>query len=351
MKKKAYLLLENGRVFEGTSFGADTGAVGELVFSTAMTGYLETLTDPNYCGQIVVQTFPLIGNYGITPDAESDHPHLSAYIVREWCQEPSNFRCEGVLDAFLKEHNIPAIEGIDTRALTRILREEGTMNAKIVIGGECPSPDESLKSCKLEGAVAKVAPTEVSVEGEGRKVVLWSFGAKKSVAGELIKRGCEVTTVPASFTAEQVLALEPQGVVISDGPGDPRENAAAIEEIRKLLASGVAVFGMGLGHQLIALANGAEVEKLHHGHRGANIPVRDNATGRVYITAQNHGYTVSSLPNGAEPRFVNVNDKTCEGIEYGKKCLTVQFTPGTYGGNIDTAWVYDKFIEMCEEVR
>ncbi len=350
MMKKAYLLLENGCVFEGESFGADKNAEGELVFSTAMTGYLETLTDPNYCGQIVVATFPLIGNYGMTPDAESDRPHLSAYIVREWCQEPSNFRCEGRLDTFLKENGIPAICGIDTRALTRILREQGTMNARVVIADERPEPDESLKDFKLTGAVERVSPTDVSVEGEGRKIALWSFGAKKSVKDALLARGCEVTTVPASFTAEQILALKPQGVLISDGPGDPRELADAIAEVAKLIASGTPIFGIGLGHQLVALAHGGEVEKLHHGHRGANIPVRDNATGRVYITAQNHGYAVSKLPSVASERFTNVNDKSCEGASY-KNALTVQFTPGSHGGNIDTAWLYDQFIEMCEEVR
>lgn len=354
MKKKAYLLLENGKVFEGEAFGAERECVGELVFTTGMVGYLETLTDPSYYGQIVMQTFPLVGNYGVIPDDfESSKPHLKAYIVREWCQEPSNFRSEGALDAFLKANDIPGLCGIDTRALTRIVREHGVMNARITY---LPNPkvDDELKNYRVTDAVKSVSTGETLTDGTGRRVVLMDFGAKSHIERELVSRGCEVITVPYSATADEILALKPVGVMLSNGPGDPSENRDAIKTIKKLVAKRVPMFGICLGHQLLALANGAKTEKLKYGHRGGNQPALELATGRVYITSQNHGYAVvsSSLPDYARESFINVNDKTCEGVEYlNSPAFSVQFHPEACAGPRDTAWLFDKFVKMCEEVR
>lgn len=354
MKKKAYLLLENGKVFEGEAFGAERECVGELVFTTGMVGYLETLTDPSYYGQIVMQTFPLIGNYGVIPDDfESAKPHLKAYIVREWCQEPSNFRSEGALDAFLKANDIPGLCGIDTRALTRIVREHGVMNARITYSPN-PKVDDELRSYRVTDAVKLVSTGETLTDGEGRRVVLIDFGAKSHIERELVSRGCEVITVPYSTTADEILALKPSGVMLSNGPGDPSENKDAIKAIKKLVRERVPMFGICLGHQLLALANGAKTEKLKYGHRGGNQPALELATGRVYITSQNHGYAVvsSSLPDYAHESFINVNDKTCEGVEYtNSPAFSVQFHPEACAGPRDTAWLFDKFVSMCEEVR
>ena len=354
MKKKAYLLLENGKVFEGEAFGAERECVGELVFTTGMVGYLETLTDPSYYGQIVMQTFPLVGNYGVIPDDfESSKPHLKAYIVREWCQEPSNFRSEGALDAFLKANDIPGLCGIDTRALTRIVREHGVMNARITYSPN-PKVDAELKNYRVTDAVKSVSTGETLTDGAGRRVVLMDFGAKSHIERELASRGCEVITVPYSTTADEILALKPTGVMLSNGPGDPAENRDAIKTIKKLVAKKVPMFGICLGHQLLALANGAKTEKLKYGHRGGNQPALELATGRVYITSQNHGYAVvsSSLPDCAHESFINVNDKTCEGVEYtNSPAFSVQFHPEACAGPRDTAWLFDKFVKMCEEVR
>lgn len=355
MEQTAYLILENGTVFEGKSFGAAFDVTGELVFTTAMTGYLATLTDPSYYGQIVVQTFPLIGNYGVIPaEFESQTPRLKAYIVRDWCQEPSNFRCEGNLDTFLKEKNIPGLYGIDTRALTRIVREYGVMNARITM----EKPDAAallpeIKAYKIKDAVKTVTSQEVVIhEGKGNhRVVLWDFGAKENIPRELIRRGCKVIRVPGSTTAEEVLAYNPDGIMLSNGPGDPSENTAIINELQKIADCGVPVFGICLGHQLMALAMGAKTEKLHYGHRGANQPVKEIATGRVFITTQNHGYAVvsDSLPEGAVLSYANANDGTCEGVNYtGRPIFTVQFHPEACGGPLDTRFLFDKFIDLID---
>ena len=385
MEQKAYLTLENGDVFEGYSFGAQTETTGELVFTTAMTGYLETLTDPSYYGQIVCQTFPLIGNYGvIKPDFESKKPALKAYIVREWCQQPSNFRCEGQLDTFLKEAGIPAIYGIDTRHLTKIVREYGVMNARISF--EKVSEDvieNEIKPYKIVDAVKSVTCSDFETyqaEDEKFKVVLWDIGAKYNIRRELVKRGCTVTVVPASTTAEQIKALNPDGIMLSNGPGDPEENVEMIAELKKLCDAKIPTFGICLGHQVLALSQGAKTEKLKYGHRGANQPAVEVGTGRVYITSQNHGYAViaSSLPakdlttgrvyissqnhgyvvdakdleekNIAHPAFVNVNDGTCEGVTYtDMPAFSVQFHPEACGGPQDTSFLFDRFINMMKE--
>lgn len=332
MEKKAYLVLENGDVYEGYAFGAEKEVVGELVFTTAMTGYLETLTDPSYFGQIVCQTFPLIGNYGTIPsDYESKKPALKAYIVREQCQKPSNFRCEGVLDDFLKESGIPGLYGIDTRCLTKTVREYGVMNAKIVYEKPSAAADEELKNYRIVNAVKSVTvdePETYEAENGKYRVVLMDFGAKKNICRELVKRGCNVTVVPGNTTAQQIKEMNPDGIMLSNGPGDPQENTQIIRQLKILCEAKIPTFGICLGHQLLALSQGASTEKLKYGHRGANQPATDTQTGRVYITSQNHGYAVvaSSLPENAYESFVNANDGTCEGVTYtDMPAFTVQF--------------------------
>jgi len=359
MSKKAYLILETGAVFEGVAFGAEKETTGELVFTTAMTGYLETLTDPSYYGQVVLQTFPLIGNYGVIPaDFESDTPALRGYIVREWCQVPSNFRSEGNLDTFLKEKGVPGICGVDTRALTRIVREYGVLNCQIRYTPDITAEElEALKSYRVTNAVESTTISENEVfdaEQEDFNVVVMDFGAKHNIGRELNKRNCKITVVPAHTTAEEILSLNPDGIMLSNGPGDPKENTAVIEELKKLTASGVPIFGICLGHQLLALAQGGETEKLHYGHRGANQPVKELASGRVFITSQNHGYAVvsDSLPEGAEVSFVNGNDGTCEGVTYtNMPAFSVQFHPEACGGPQETSFLFDKFIDMMKEYK
>jgi carbamoyl-phosphate synthase small subunit len=352
-----YLILENGAVFEGKTFGYEAETIGELVFNTGMTGYLETLTDPSYYGQIVIQTFPLIGNYGVIPsDFESGSIQVKAYIVRQWCQEPSNFRCEGSLDTFLYDNKIPGLYGIDTRALTKIVREHGVMNAKI---SKKPTlTDEEwaeLKNYVITGSVEATSTKEAyqlkSTEGI-YKVVLWDFGAKGNIARELQKRGCNVTVMPAAATAEEILALKPDGIMLSNGPGDPKENTRIIAELKKLCAHQVPTFGICLGHQLLALSQGAETKKLHYGHRGANQPVLETDTGRVFVTSQNHGYAVLSetLPETAEANYVNCNDGSCEGVTYkNMPVFSVQFHPEAAAGPLDSQWLFDKFIGMMKK--
>ena len=355
MESTAYLILENGMVFKGKSFGAKKETIGELVFTTSMTGYLETLTDPSYFGQIVIQTFPLIGNYGIIPiDFESKKPFLKAYIVKEWCQVPSNFRCEGDLDTFLKQNEIPGLYDIDTRSLTKIVREYGVMNAKL-----CYEPQvtediiESIKNYKVQNAVKNVSSADMppKTEKSGMRVVLWDFGTKANIKRDLEKRGCEVITVPHDATCEEIEAFNPDGIMLSNGPGNPAENTNIISEINKLCSKKLPTFGICLGHQLLALANGAKTEKLKYGHRGANQPAKELSTGRVYITSQNHGYAVigESLKNGARVSFVNANDGTCEGVEYtNMPAFSVQFHPEACAGPHDTAYLFDKFIDLIK---
>ncbi len=362
MEKPVYLLLENGKYFEGKCFGAPMNEVtGEVVFTTGMTGYLETITDPSYFGQIVVQTFPMIGNYGVIPqDFENKEVYLSAYIVKEWCQEPSNFRSSGNLDTFFKERNIPAIYGIDTRKLAKVIREYGAMNGQLTMK-EPPYSEEDLKEIRefrITKAVETVTPEAVEVvsgrEKDAFRVVLWDFGAKENILRELVKWGCEVIDVPASTTAEEILSYHPDGIMLSNGPGDPEANVGVIEEMKKVAEAKLPTFGICLGHQLFALANGAKTGKMKYGHRGANQPVKDLTTGRVYISSQNHGYEVlkATLPEGAEETFVNVNDGTCEGITYhDRPAFTVQFHPEACAGPKDTEELFGRFITMMREYK
>ena len=348
---KVYLTLQNGKQFVGTRFGAGGDVIGELVFTTGMTGYVETLTDPSYYGQIVTQTFPLIGNYGVTPDFESKKPWVSAYIVREKCDAPSNFRCEETLDRYLKDNGIIGVYGVDTRELTKIVRESGVMNAAIT---SKPVTDFSaIKSYVIRDAVKSVTCKQPEYYGDpdGLKVVVWDFGAKDNIVRELVKRGCYCIKVPSTYTAEQILALNPRGLMLCNGPGDPAENVEIIENLKKL-AGKLPIFGICLGHQLFALAMGGKTKKMKYGHRGANQPVKCLATGRVYISSQNHGYEVisSSLEGVGQLSYINANDNTCEGFDYPQlNAYTVQFHPEACGGPQDASFLFDKFIKNMTE--
>ncbi len=352
MKRKAWLVLSDGTVLEGTGFGAEADCVGELVFTTNMCGYIETLSDPSYAGQIVLQTFPLIGNYGIIPDDLEGEPALRGYAVREYSDTPSNFRCEKTLDAWMKEKGIPGIAGIDTRYVTRILREHGVMNAAIV--SQLPQDLSFLQSYAVQDVLKDVSVKEPAVfAAKQRKytVALLDCGAKRNIVRELNQRGCDVIALQYDTKAEDILAYKPDGIMLSNGPGDPAENTGTIEQIRQLLGK-VPMFGICLGHQLTALAAGAKTYKMKYGHRGANQPVTDHVTERTWITTQNHGYAVDpdSLPSFARVRMSNANDGSCEGIDYPEhKCFTVQFHPEACAGPKDTAYLFDRFVQMMEE--
>lgn len=351
--EKAYIVLEDGTVFEGKRFGSSQNMIGELVFSTGMCSYTETLTDPSYAGQIVMQTFPLIGNYGVIHEDFEGKSAVRGYVVREYSKTPSNFRSDGEINDFLIANGIPGIYGIDTRELTKIIRERGVMNAYIC--DEVPTDLSEIKNYKIENAVESVTSkdfeTYLSTSSEGEKyfVVLVDYGAKKNIIRSLCKRGCKVRVVPSITKAEEILALCPDGVMLSNGPGDPSENVFCIEQIKMLMRK-VPIFGICLGHQLMALANGAKTEKLKYGHRGGNQPVRDITTGRTYITSQNHGYAVvSDSISGGTLRYVNANDGTCEGIDYkDKNAFSVQFHPEACGGPHDTEFLFDRFIDMMK---
>lgn len=350
--KKRYLVLQNGRVFQGFAFGASASAVGELVFTTGMGGYIETLTDPSYKGQIILQTFPLIGNYGVISADYEGAPAAVGYVVQEWCEHPSNFRCEETLDSFLKKAGIPGIFGVDTRAITKILRENGVLNA--IIADEPPEQLTAIQQYRVTGAVAAVSCKSsytVPAQNPKKTVALLDYGCKKNIVNELVKRGCSVTVLPYNTKAEQILALKPNGVMLSNGPGDPAENVNEIAELKKL-AGKVPLFGICLGHQLLALSQGGQTQKLKYGHRGVNQPVTDLVTSRTYITSQNHGYAVvlSSVKGAGSLRFKNANDGTCEGIDYPqKKAFSVQFHPEASSGPQDTAFLFDRFIKLMEE--
>lgn len=392
---KAFLVLEDGTVFEGTHIGADKDIISEIVFNTSMAGYLEVLTDPSYAGQAVCMTYPLIGNYGICKDdMESLKPWPDGFIVRELSRIPSNFRNDCTIQQFLEENGVPGIAGIDTRALTKILREKGTMNGMI-------TTDENYKleeilpklkeyttgkvvekvSCRekvtvqpttaleqngpLSGAarfdkeayekgVREPKPALVKeLNGAGLKVALMDFGAKTNIARSLAERGCEVTIYPALTSAEEIIAAAPDGIMLSNGPGDPKECTSIIKEIKKLYDTEIPIFAICLGHQLMALATGADTHKMKYGHRGGNHPVKDLATGRVYISSQNHGYVVDTDkldPKVAVPAFVNVNDGTNEGLSYtGKNIFTVQFHPEACPGPQDSGYLFDRFIRMMKQ--
>ncbi|MDO5592762.1 MAG: carbamoyl phosphate synthase small subunit [Bacillota bacterium] len=400
---KAFLILEDGTVFTGTSFGAAKEVISEIVFNTSMAGYPEVLTDPSYAGQAVCMTYPLIGNYGVClEDMESVRPWPDALIVRETCHVPSNFRSDESLDAFMKKYDIPGISGIDTRALTKLLREIGTMNGmvttdehydlqiilpqlkkytcgKVVEKVTCkekytvPGAKDLSENGPISGhaffnsneyekyqdgdkSCKEKRPSLVrNLNGQGLKIGLLDVGLKENIVRSLSMRGCDVTVYPAWTPAAEILADQPDGIMISNGPGDPKECTSIIAEVRKLYESNVPIFAICLGHQLMALATGSDTFKLKYGHRGGNHPVKDLTTGRVYISSQNHGYAVdesSVNPAIAEPLFVNVNDGTNEGLVYkGKNIFTVQFHPEACPGPQDSGFLFDRFLENIKEGR
>ena len=400
---KAFLILEDGTVFTGTSFGAAKEVISEIVFNTSMAGYPEVLTDPSYAGQAVCMTYPLIGNYGVClEDMESVRPWPDALIVRETCHVPSNFRSDESLDAFMKKYDIPGISGIDTRALTKLLREIGTMNGmvttdehydlqiilpqlkkytcgKVVEKVTCkekytvPGAKDLSENGPISGhaffdsneyekyqdgdkSCKEKRPSLVrNLNGQGLKIGLLDVGLKENIVRSLSMRGCDVTVYPAWTPAAEILADQPDGIMISNGPGDPKECTSIIAEVRKLYESNVPIFAICLGHQLMALATGSDTFKLKYGHRGGNHPVKDLTTGRVYISSQNHGYAVdesSVNPAIAQPLFVNVNDGTNEGLVYkGKNIFTVQFHPEACPGPQDSGFLFDRFLENIKEGR
>lgn len=355
--KKGYLILQDGQVFEGVRFGAETDTVGELVFTTGMCGYVETLTDPSYAGQIVMQTYPLIGNYGIIREDFEGACCVKGYVVREYCDTPSNFRTDCDLDTYLKEQGVPGLCGVDTRELTRIIREHGVMNAAIC--DEIPADLTPIKTYAITGVVEAVSckePDRYQAEGEERfRVSLLDYGAKRNIVRELQKRGCTVTVLPATTSAEEILAADPDGVMLSNGPGDPAENVEIVANLKELLKSDMPIFGICLGHQLLALAIDAKTTKLKYGHRGVNHPVKDIDADRTYITSQNHGYAVvgeSVDPQIARVRYVNLNDGTVEGLEHiDRPVFTVQYHPEVCPGPMDTSYLFDKFIENIEKSK
>lgn len=353
---RATLILANGAVFQGESIGSTEDRICEMVFNTSMAGYQELLTDPSYAGQGVVMTYPLIGNYGVnSEDNESRQPWVEALVVRHLSPRGSNFRCEGDLGSYLKEHHITGIQGVDTRALTKILRSQGSMNGLLTCAEHFNVREvlEKLKAYSVQGAVARVTRQAAEVfpafEKERYHVAMMDYGVKGHMIECLQKRGCKVTVLPAFTSAEEVLAGGYDGVMLSNGPGDPAENAEIIREIRKLYDSDIPLFGVCLGHQLLALATGAKTGRLAYGHRGGNHPVRDLEKGRVFITSQNHGYVVLSEtvdPAVAEVSHVNVNDGTCEGLKYKRpRCFTTQFHPEANAGPRDTEYLFNRFVE------
>ena len=359
--KKAYLILADGTVFEGRSFGAEGSVIGEIVFTTAMVGYQETLTDPSYCGQIVTQTFPLIGNYGVNKeDYESGGSVVSGYIVREYCEDPSNFRCEDNIDHFLKNYGIIGLYDIDTRRLTRIIRESGVMNGMITNdpGFDKEKCLEKIRAYTVGSVVPKVSvkvPEEYKAENAKYRVALIDYGYKHNIRRELLKRRCDVKVFPHDVRPDEIKAFMPDGIMLSNGPGDPADNIFSIATLRALIPEKIPTFGICLGHQLLALANGAKTVKMKYGHRGGNQPVTDLELDRTFITSQNHGYAVvaDSIPESAgKLSHINANDKTCEGVRYtNAPAFTVQFHPEACGGPHDTAYLFDEFIELMEKER
>ena len=391
---KAFLILEDGTVFEGTHIGADREIISEIVFNTSMAGYLEVLTDPSYAGQAVCMTYPLIGNYGVCrEDMESRQAWPDGFIVRELSRLASNFRKDITIQEFLKEQDIPGIAGIDTRALTKLLREKGTMNGMITTDenynlnailpklkeyttGKVVEKVTCSQKYEIKGArtldengpisgSARFVPDDFAagirekrpsitrqLNGLGKKVALLDLGAKDNIARSLAQRGCDVTVYPALTAAEEIIADQPDGIMLSNGPGDPKECVSIIKEIRKLYETDIPIFAICLGHQLMALATGADTHKMKYGHRGGNHPVKDLKTGRVYISSQNHGYVVDTDkldPKVAVPAFINVNDGTNEGLSYtGKNIFTVQYHPEACPGPQDSSYLFDRFIKMME---
>lgn len=348
-------MLEDGSLYAGTARGAFKETACEIIFNTSMTGYVELLTDPSYIGQGVVMTYPMIGNYGVNKeDFESEKMHLSALIVRELCDTPSNFRSTQTVDSLMKEYNIPCLSGVDTRAIVKKLRENGTMLG--VLTTDISDKDRLtalMKAYTQDKLAESVCVKEKTVLGEnnnGAKIAVWDFGVKRSIVNALLARGCAVTQYPAGTPADEIIKSAPDGVLLAGGLGNPADCADKLQEIKKLYDCGLPTFAVGLGHQLMAMSLGGEVERMKCGHYGANQPVKFLQEDRTYITAQSHEYVVTGkgLPSNAQVSCVNVNDKTAEGIVYsGKPIFSVQFTPKT--GTGETAFLFDEFIKMAAE--
>ncbi len=346
---KAQLILENGTRFTGTLFGAEKDVAGEVVFATGMTGYQEELTDPSFAGQFVTMTFPLVGNYGINlEDMESGKAHLTALICREKCDTPSNFRNEMTLDTFLKNQGVVGLEGIDTRALTRILRDAGVMKGVIMAGEPSDAAVKTLMdSLDNSDVILRTTAKEKYVVNPGGKThgAFIDLGAKQGILRALEVRDCKLTVYPATVKAEEVLADKPDFVFISNGPGDPQDAPGTIDTVRALIGK-LPVFGICMGHLLLGLALGCKTEKMKFGHHGGNQPVKDMDTGKVYITSQNHNYMLTNLPAEVEETFVNVNDGSNEGIRSRALSIeSVQFHPEAAPGPLDAGFLFDRFLK------
>jgi len=353
MKKQ--LVLEDGTIFVGEGFGSEKETIGEIVFNTGMTGYQEVISDPSYCGQLVTFTYPLIGNYGVNrDDFETVNPSLLGVVVKEHCEQPSNFRSEETLDEFLKAKEIPGISGIDTRKLTKIIRKHGTMKAMLT-SSERPVNEvlQILSKTKLATDQVKQVSTvkPYVVPGRGYRIVLIDYGMKHGILREFTKRNCHVTVVPYNTSAEEIERLKPDGVMLSNGPGDPKNVPEAIETVKKLIGA-VPIFGICLGHQLIALASGGDTTKMKFGHRGSNQPVKDFESGRTYITSQNHGYTVdkdSLVDTDLVLTQVSLNDETVEGLQHKQfPVFTAQYHPESSPGPEDTSHLFDEFLRQVK---
>ena len=354
--KKGYLVLENGEIFEGNKIGSERDTVCEVVFNTSMTGYLEIFTDPSYAGQGVTLTYPLIGNYGIiTNDVESRKMWIKAVFIHELAELESNFRSETNLNDYLKNNDIPGLKNVNTRKLTKLLRDHGTMRGKLV--SDISNLQDIIKEIKqytFPNVVGEVSNKHIREFGEGRnRIALIDFGCKENIIKSLVNRDCTVKVFPQDISAETILEGNFDGILLSNGPGDPEDCKIAIDNIKKLYKSDIPIMGICLGHQLMALATGASTAKLKYGHRGPNHPVKELKTGRICITSQNHGYYVkedSINKDIAEVSYVNVNDGTIEGLNYkDKNIFTVQFHPEACPGPQDCAYLFDEFIAKIED--
>lgn len=347
---KAKLILEDGTIFEGKAFGYLNESVGEVVFNTSMTGYGEVLTDPSYYGQIVTMTYPLIGNYGINlEDVESRGVHVKGFIVREKSDNPNNFRCEMDIDTYLKQNKVIGLEGIDTRALTKILRNNGTMKGIITLENNATLEDVVSKIGKFSNTEAVMTVTRKEkeyIKGNGPKVAVMDFGVKENILRSFKARGCDLVVLPATTTSEEILNENPDLIFLSNGPGDPEDLDDVIENIKQLIGK-KPIAGICLGHQLLALTLGGKTARLKFGHRGGNHPVKDLEDGKVYITSQNHGYYVSQMPENMEITHINLNDNTVEGMRHSELPIySVQYHPEACPGPKDNDYIFDKFLEL-----